>query len=90
MPEGKPVCPVGEEWGADAVVEQGLMNAVDPENDACWKNGMRCEEGGEPGGFVLEREGEPGQWLPIGEAVGTVRSGALRAVVVMDADAADG
>jgi hypothetical protein len=39
---------------------------------------------------VLEREGEPGQWLPIGEAVGTVRSGALRAVVVMDADAADG
>jgi len=34
---------------------------------------------------VLEREGEPGEWLPVGEAVATVRSGALRTVVTLSA-----
>ena len=34
---------------------------------------------------VLEREGEPGEWLPVGEAVATVQSAALRTAVALNA-----
>ncbi len=36
--EGEPVGAVGKEWGADAVVEQCLVDAIDPETDAVRKD----------------------------------------------------
>jgi hypothetical protein len=33
---------------------------------------------------VLEREGKPGEWVAVGQATATVRSGAVRAAVTPD------
>lgn len=42
--EGQPVSAVGEEWCADAVVEQSLVDAVDPEDNALRQDRMGGEE----------------------------------------------
>lgn len=57
----------------------------DLEGGAVW---MRAEASGFEGKsvqVVLEREGAPGEWLRVGEAVATVRSGILRTAVDRDA-----
>jgi hypothetical protein len=59
----------------------------DLEGGAVW---MRAQAEGFEGKsvqVVLERESEPGQWTPIGQAVTTVRSGALRTSVMLEGGA---
>ena len=57
MGEGEPVGPVGEKRVVQIGVEKSGVNSGDPNDDGVGKDGMGVEEGCEPGGFLLEREG---------------------------------
>lgn len=55
--EGKPVCSVGQEWGVDAVVIEGLMDALDPHDDGLRQEWVCVEQSDEEFGFAYQREG---------------------------------
>ena len=60
----------------------------DLEGGAVWMQAQAEGFEGKSVQVVLEREGDAGQWLTIGQAVATVRSGALRTAVDLDTERA--
>ncbi len=57
MGEGEPVGSIGEEGIVEAGVEESGVNSCDPKGDGVGKDGIGVEEGCQPAGFLLEREG---------------------------------
>ena len=55
--EGEPVGSVGEERVVEVGVEDGGVNSCDPKDHRIGEDGVGVEEGCQPGGFLLEREG---------------------------------
>jgi hypothetical protein len=55
--EGEPVGSVGKERIVEIGVEEGGVNPCNPQGDGVRKKGIGFEEGCQPGGFLLEREG---------------------------------
>jgi hypothetical protein len=55
--EGEPVGSVGEERVVEVGVKESGVNSCDPKDDRVGKDGIGVEEGCQPGGFLLEREG---------------------------------
>ena len=57
MGEAEPVGSVGEERVMEVGVEDGGVDSCNPVGDGVGKDGVGFEEGCQPGGFLLEREG---------------------------------
>ena len=69
--------------------ERGLAFVLSAATSAFW--GLKKNEThGRSVQVILEHESSPGKWIPVGQAVATVKSGAVRAAVTPDPGAMKG
>lgn len=89
---GQPVVPGQasvQEADGSVLTDARFEDQRDLEGGAVWMRAQAPGFEGKSVQVVLEREGAPGEWLTVGEAVATVRSGALRTAVDLDAEAGE-